>query len=316
VGSAETLIGDCAGVALAMGEGGVAAVSAGVAVDFTSGGGGGKSGPVCAGLSATVGELGRPLSVAGDIYNHAPTPPAARNATPSPIQSGFREGRARRTMSELTDSTRGRIAGAGGPTGAARRGMIRVAARASREAGDADDSTGTYGATTMAAAGCATTGAGAGAGGAFEGPGGACDGAGAPYDGAGGACDGAGAGYDGPGAACDGAGAVYDAIAAGEAGGAATAGSATTIDSTGSIVPTTRDGGNEPPAIFAVVRTSTCVPPPWSACISAGERLPAPVNGASSSSHEGRKAVASRSRSSGVGGVFSNPGGPFETGSP
>ena len=50
----------------------------------------------------------------------------------------------------------------------------------------------------------------------------------------------------------------------------------------------------------AADRTSTCVPPPPSDRMSAGESEPAPVNGASSSSHDGRNAVDRRSRSSGV----------------
>jgi hypothetical protein len=62
------------------------------------------------------------------------------------------------------------------------------------------------------------------------------------------------------------------------------------------------------PAVRAVALTSACVPPPWSARISDGDSEPAPEKGASSSSQHGRKAVASRSKSSGVkGALSSNP---------
>ncbi len=64
-------------------------------------------------------------------------------------------------------------------------------------------------------------------------------------------------------------------------------------------------------AVNAAALTSALVPPPCSARMSPAESVPAPVNGASSSSHDGRNAVASRSRSSGESGAFSKGAGPL-----
>jgi hypothetical protein len=95
------------------------------------------------------------------------------------------------------------------------------------------------------------------------------------------------------------------------AGGATSAGSTMTLftgSSTADLVGTWLPCA----AVSAIAAlTSACVPPPCKARMSPADRDPAPVNGASSSCQDGRNAVASRSRSSGVSGAFSKGAGPL-----
>jgi len=187
-----------------------------------AGGGGGKSGAAWVAVCTTAGKAGKALSVLGDIDSQAPTPAAATSSPPRLIQSGFRDGRARRTMSEPIDSTRGRMAGACGTAGA-RRGMTRVAASASWEPGETSGASWTPGGADT----CGCTGACAATG-----------------------CGAAGTGAQGEAAGGGGGG-----------GGGATTGSATTIDSAGSTLAAVRAGGKAELAMCVAARTSACVPP-------------------------------------------------------
>src|ERR1019366_927923 len=65
----------------------------------------------------------------------------------------------------------------------------------------------------------------------------------------------------------------------------------------------------------AAARRSARTPPPCRACMSAADSVPAPVKGASSSSHEGRNIEAKRSASSGESRAWVNATGPFGEGS-
>jgi hypothetical protein len=68
----------------------------------------------------------------------------------------------------------------------------------------------------------------------------------------------------------------------------------------GSAGATTGAGASNTLVFGRSSRTSATIPPPCSAATSVAERVPAPVKGASSSSHDGRNAAARRSASSGV----------------
>lgn len=81
------------------------------------------------------------------------------------------------------------------------------------------------------------------------------------------------------------------------------------IDATGTDVATGFGGTKGPFTACAVnARTSALGVLPCRARMSEAESAPAPANGASSSSQDGRNAVASRSKSSAVRGILANPG--------
>jgi hypothetical protein len=98
------------------------------------------------------------------------------------------------------------------------------------------------------------------------------------------------------------AGVSASASVCGVAGGGGAGVASTMIDAMGSGVAMAF-GGAWGSLSARAARSSALGPLPWRACRSEAESVPAPVNGASSSSQAGRNAAANRSRSPAVRGV-------------